>query len=133
MACILKLLYSQFMSQNFKKVNYDIYDDIESILEHEQARTFRCQTDLIYKGHIPHAAYLLVDGGMFIKDKGYQVPLEKGAVIGIDEILNNKPFRYDVIVEGGSEIIILDKSTICELSQDGHLHSIVKDFNFKVS
>ena len=115
---------------SLKKVNYDIYDDIDTLLEHTDARRFNRQTDLIYKGHIPHAAYLLVRGDMFLRDKSHELPLESGAVIGIKEVLCNVPFKYNVVISEGSEIIILDKTTISELSQDGHLHSIVKDIDF---
>lgn len=118
------------MSLKLKKINYDIYDDIETLLQHTPARVFNRQTDLIYKGHIPHAAYLLVNGRMCLKDKSHELPLEKGAIVGIKEILSNTPFKYNVVISEGSEVLILDKSTIEELSSNGHLHAIVKDINF---
>lgn len=115
------------MGLRAKKINYSIYDDISEILNHAEIRRFNCETSIVYKGHIPHAAYLLVSGGMFLKDRNKNISLEEGAVIGIEEVLKNAPFKFNLVIEKGSDVIILDKSTISELVHNGHLHQAIKD------
>lgn len=82
-------------------------------------RLYSSQTQLIYAGQVPTAAYLLVEGKIILKDAQKRTirVCEKHSLIGFPELYNKIPYKYTVEIENGSKVIILDKSTMLEISK----------------
>jgi CRP-like cAMP-binding protein len=113
------------MALRLRNVEINTFQDLGKLAEHVDVRVYNRDTNLIYKGHIPHVAYILVSGKIIIKTKGRDVELEKGSVVGVKELLSNTPFRYNVKIESGSEVFILDKSTLIEMMDHQDFHTLL--------
>lgn len=78
------------------------------------------EAELIYKGHIPAAAYILFDGKVELSKRKAMVTLLPGSILGAVEIYKNKVFRFNARVSKGGKIMILDKSTLLEVLHHHH-------------
>jgi len=82
-------------------------------------RTYNCDVNAVYRGNIPHVGFILVDGKIKLKKKTKNKKSEKyldiGAVVGIKELSEGSPFPFDLEIENGATVCIIDKSTLTEL------------------
>lgn len=83
--------------------------------------------EIIYEGHTPIVGILLVAGRIkLVRGRRVRQVLERGALLGVPELLEKKAFEYTAQIQGGSEICYLDQSTIQEIlrSDDEELISL---------
>lgn len=94
-------------------------EQVEYFGHFAHTRLYSSQTQLVYSGQIPTAAYLLVEGTIILKDAQKRTvrKCEKNSLIGFSELYNKIPYKYTVEIENGSKVIILDKSTMQEISK----------------
>ena len=105
-----------------KKINITNVSEqmIKKISEISTMKQYRSNADIIYKGHVPHCGFLLVEGRITLKigrDKSMEI--FNGSLIGIKEMMCSEPFKFDVNIDSNSSVFILDKSTIGEMLVSG--------------
>lgn len=102
-----------------KKTNSIIHvsdKTIEKLKEIAEQQTFTTRADLFYENQVPHVGYLIAEGkGKLQKKRRKDIPLKKGDLFGLTELLNHTASTYGAQVEEGSTIIYLDRSTIYEI------------------
>lgn len=88
------------------------------------------ETQIIYEGHIPNVGYLLLEGEAFLCKRNRPVQkLHKNSLIGVEELLDHRPFKWSLKVGPGTKLLILDRSTLMEILNDQQhsAHSHFKD------
>lgn len=79
----------------------------------------RFESTIIYQGHTPHAGYLLLEGEAILCKKNRPLQkLQNRSLIGVEELLEHKPFKWDLKLKPGSKLIVLDKSTVKEILEN---------------
>lgn len=74
--------------------------------------TFPKETVLVYKRHIPSIAFILLKGSLVKKATTPQLYDTPGTLFGLKELFEQKPFRFQLTVKEGSELLILDLFTL---------------------
>ncbi|MBT3586230.1 MAG: cyclic nucleotide-binding domain-containing protein [Halobacteriovoraceae bacterium] len=99
---------------NYKKLNSE---QIQTITKFCPPKLYQTQTELIYEGHVPNVGYFILKGAVEVslKRKKKSEGDASGSVIGVEELLHNNPFRYTITILPGSEVCILDRSSLHEL------------------
>ncbi|MBC75402.1 MAG: hypothetical protein CME64_05235 [Halobacteriovoraceae bacterium] len=95
-------------------------EEIKTLLEQSPARKFNVSETLVYKGQVPIAGYVLLEGLMTISSSpknSREIPTN--SLICANELLNNIALRETVEVAPGSKAIILDKSSVLEMIESG--------------
>ncbi len=93
--------------------------EIKKLLLNVGSRIYQTRSELIYKGHIPLAGFILIKGAIdLMQGKKLVGSIAPGQLLGLNEALHHIPFKYQAIIESNSEVIILDQSTLKELSQE---------------
>jgi len=93
-----------YLSQNHINELLD-RDSRELIYHHEEF--------LVYKKHIPQAAFCLLDGEIIArKYKKHEMYVPKNYLICFEECLENRRLNYDLIVSPKSKIIVIPKSIL---------------------
>lgn len=93
--------------------------ELKKLLLNVGSRIYKTRSELIYKGHIPLAGFILIEGAIDImQGKKLVGSIVPGQLLGLNEALNHIPFKYQAIIEANSEVIILDQSTLKELSHE---------------
>ncbi len=87
---------------------------LEDLLKYYPVRTYLTESEIIYKGHIPHAAYICIEGTVVMAKKKEVVTLLPGTMIGARELYRNNIFRFHAKVSSGGKVIILDRTTLNE-------------------
>lgn len=75
--------------------------------------------NLVYEKQIPNMAIVLLDGELELISRNK--PAEKispGSLMGVHQLINNEPVKQGCKIRENSEIIILQKSDLLEVSQD---------------
>ncbi len=93
---------------------------------HNEKTFFQKTTDIIYEGHLPMAAYVLLKGEMQIR-KGRRIARtinESNIIIGARELMNKKPFPYSISIKASSETYILCRSSLEEALKAGYLEDL---------
>ena len=91
-------------------------EEIDGIKGKVEKQTYLTTVELFYEGQIPHVAYLFIQGQLQLGKRGRaHKNVEPGTVIGLTELLENKPANYFAKIKAGSRVLILDRSTIKEL------------------
>jgi len=99
--------------QQFTKVPFSIIKDLDEIVS---ARLYRNDADVIYKGHVPHCGFLLLEGQITLTiSKTKKVVLNSGSLIGVRELMNSDPIAFDVNISSNSSVLILDRSTVDDI------------------
>ena len=100
----------------------------ESLLCHFEERKFLVDQEIIYRGHIPFAGLLLLDGQIVAKNTRSIQKLKKGTLIGVRELIEKSPLKYSVEVIAGSSVFIFDRTTILSFkrSKEKVLENIFK-------
>ncbi|MCB9063398.1 MAG: cyclic nucleotide-binding domain-containing protein [Halobacteriovoraceae bacterium] len=91
-------------------------------------RTYHTSSIIIYEGHYPHVAFLLVEGNIEIVKRNKKVfDVKKGVIIGLSELLNERPCKYSVKINANSKVCIIDKSTLDKISklEDNKIKNII--------
>ncbi|MBI2521065.1 MAG: cyclic nucleotide-binding domain-containing protein [Bdellovibrio sp.] len=98
---------------------------VEDLVKHFPVRTYLAESDIIYKGHIPHAAYVLTEGTVQMAKKKAVVTLLPGVMLGARELFRNNIFRFNAKVASGGKVIILDRSSLTEAMS--HKYEIIRN------
>ncbi len=96
------------------------HEEVATLLEQSPSRKFNVSETLVYKGQVPIAGYVLLEGLMTISSNSKNSrTVPTNSLICADELLNNIALRETVEVAPGSKAIILDKSSVLELIESG--------------
>ncbi|MCK6596252.1 MAG: cyclic nucleotide-binding domain-containing protein [Bacteriovoracaceae bacterium] len=83
--------------------------------------SFQSASTLFYEGQTPIVAYLVIDGVVnLVKNRRIKTTLKSGSLIGLKELMLNKPVPLEAKVEANSSLVFLDKSTIQEIINATH-------------
>ncbi len=78
--------------------------------------SFKDPSTLFYEGQTPIVAYVVVEGSVSIfKNRKVKTNLKSGSLIGLKELMLNKPVAVEAKTEANSSLIFLDRSTIQEI------------------
>ena len=95
------------------RVPVNVISELKKIV---QQRRYKRDADIIYKGHVPHCGFLLLEGEITLRlSKTKILTLNKCSLIGIRELMNAEPFKFDAYIKSDSKVYILDRSTVNEL------------------
>ncbi len=95
------------------KVSTKIINDLEKI---SSCRQYKKGANIIYKGHIPHCGFLLIEGEITLTHSKSKITIvHEGSLIGIKELMNSSPFQFNASIKPESRVYILDKSTVNEI------------------
>lgn len=102
---------------NSKNFSFTISNDIKNVLkEWCSPRLFQTEMEIIYEGHTPLAGYFIVDGLVQLSKKRKIInTLTKNHIFGVNEVLAHGPFPYTAKIKPGTQVYILDKSTLKEI------------------
>ncbi|PIK15423.1 cyclic nucleotide-binding domain-containing protein [Halobacteriovorax sp. JY17] len=74
---------------------------------------YSSSSNLFYAGQIPIVAYLLLGGLVhFTEDGKVTNTFTRGNIIGLKELMTNKPIGVDAQIQPGTEVCFIDRSTI---------------------
>lgn len=96
------------------------HKEVATLLEQSPARQFNVAETLVYKGQIPLAGYVLLEGLITLSSSRKvtrEVPIN--GLICASELLNDIALRETVEIAPGSKAIILDKSSVLDLIESG--------------
>jgi hypothetical protein len=101
--------YYRIMKE-YKISNYDNLTEIFPLKE------YRAEADVVYQGHVPYLAFIIVAGPVALKKNNRAIRLlSAGHLIGVVELLHQVPSAYTLTFFPGTKVCSLDKSTINEL------------------
>lgn len=88
------------------------------------------QTQIIYSGQIPMAAYVLVKGKIFLKDIQRRTirTCSPYSLIGFSEIYSNSPYKYTAEIAEYSKVLVLGRSSIIEIQNSTEQRINIKQF-----
>ena len=93
-------------------VNYLVKSEFQMI-------EVRYESTIIYEGHTPHAGYLLLEGEAILCKRNRPLQkLQNRSLIGVEELLGHKAFKWDLRLKPGSKLLVLDKSTVKEILEN---------------
>ena len=75
--------------------------------------TFNGPCILFYEGHTPTVAILLVEGEIELKKRSKHFStMPVGSVLGLTELFEHQPVKFEAHVSGSAKIKILDRSSL---------------------
>lgn len=93
--------------------------------------TFSHDYDVIYENQIPIAGIVIVEGKVeFLKRSKPQGCAHSGDVIGLSELLHNKPIKFSCRIKADSKVLLLGKSHLMAAVKHGRspLSSLIEPF-----
>ena len=96
---------------------------------------FQAKAHLFHEGQIPHAGFLLMNGIIKIKKRNkFILDVEEGQLIGLEELMNNRPCKSSAEIMPNTQICIFDRTTINGILQNNEfLNSIILKNNSAVA
>lgn len=92
---------------------------IEKLKKICPVKTIPESTQLLYQGHIPIVAYLVVDGTIdLLRNKKLKSTILPGEVIGIKELLTDTPSTVTAETSGEATVCYLDRSTLLSIIEN---------------
>lgn len=93
-----------------------VVDDLDILKNHFETTTFNHEFNLIYEKQIPNTGIVLVDGEINLLNKKRAIILNApGYILGLQNLINNIPFRFKCRVKKDSQLILLPKSDIIRI------------------
>jgi|GEM_PF-5656838 len=109
---------------NIRGVHYLRPQLIQELKNYCETRQCPHETILVYTGHVPFGAFLLLRGRMRLSKRKDFVSLLPHSLIGLDEVNSKWPIKFQVTLSPESQYLIIDRSTLQgSLTQDWHLVS----------
>ncbi len=102
--------------------------DLDTLKSHFETITFSSEFDLVYEKQIPNIGIILVDGEINLLNKRNHIELKSpGSIIGLQNLLNNIPFKFKCRVKKNSQLILLPKSEIIKIldEKSSELYKII--------
>ncbi|MBI2519105.1 MAG: Crp/Fnr family transcriptional regulator [Bdellovibrio sp.] len=90
---------------------------------HHQKQLFKSSTEIIYQGHVPTAAYVLLKGEIEIYKGKRRIETLRGPniIIAANELVHDLAYPYSIAIKSLSETYILCRSSIKEIMAAGFL------------
>jgi CRP-like cAMP-binding protein len=88
---------------------------IKNLLRHFEEKRIQVDQQIVYRGHIPFAGILLLDGQIVASNTRTTREFNTGALIGVKELMEGNPLKYTIEVKSGSTIMILDRTSLVDL------------------
>lgn len=86
---------------------------------HFEPFVFQHTFDFVYRGQVPYAALLLLEGKMYITGtKGVVQTLGPGSLLGVHLLLTKTPCKQGCRLEGKSQVILLSYSALRSATTD---------------
>jgi len=86
---------------------------LELLKDHFETVKFHSEFDLVYEKQIPNTGIILISGELNLLKKKTILELKlPGISLGIKNILDNIPFRFNCRVKEGTELILIPKSEL---------------------
>lgn len=106
--------------KNNKYVKTLTQTEVDYLKNFSDQHTYNTQTQVIYYGQVPMAAYLLLEGKITLLDAQKRPIKEcsKNSLLGFYEIYTDTPFKYTAEITADSKVLILDRSTILEIKDE---------------
>lgn len=104
-------------------------DLIDKIIAHFPTKVYKAQSHLFYEGQIPISGYLVIDGSIQVsKKKKFKKMLQKGSLIGVNELMNKTPIAMSAEVFPNTQVCFLDRTTLMEIEseKDKELSGLLK-------
>jgi hypothetical protein len=106
-------------------------EDLSEFLKNHSPIVYRNSFCLVYKGHVPRAGYILLNGEIFyqIKKKSFYKIDQKGHFLGFRELYQNQVSQWMIFVSSGTQLVMLDRSDLKEVLgiQDSKITNLVKN------
>jgi len=103
-----------------EKVNPLNAKEIESLKKDFELLTFPSDFDLVYEDQVPNAGIALIEGSIeLIKNSKVKEIIRDKSLIGIEQLLDQKPVKYGFRVKANSKIILLGKSDLMRMRKTG--------------
>lgn len=90
---------------------------IQNLLRHFEEKKIQVDQEIVYRGHIPFAGILLIEGEITARNTRAAHSYTGGTLIGVRELMDGSPLKYSIEVKSGSTIMILDRSSLIELGE----------------
>lgn len=96
-------------------------EDIKNLDRHCQKVKFPKTFHLVYKSQVPNAAFILLNGHIVLfKNKHVINITERGAILGVHELMNNKPSFFSCKIIEESELMMVNKSDLVDAIDNEH-------------
>ena len=93
-------------------------DLIDKITAYFPSKRFKSQSHLFYEGQVPISGYLILDGSIQVSyKKKFKKMLNSGHLLGVSELLNNKPIQMSAEAFPNTNVCFIDKTTLLEIFQ----------------
>lgn len=79
---------------------------------------------IIHEGHVPRVSVLLLDGEMKLKKGRKFLELQKRSLVGLRELIADKPCEYSVQVFPNTKIVSFSRSNILDLYEQEKSQSL---------
>ncbi len=97
-----------------KEILRPIHDDhILNLVEHFEKKIYYSKTNLFYEEHIPHVAYVLLDGMIALGRKNKIIKYVEGKnLIGVKNLYQKVPVKFFASIMPNSTVLIIDRTTL---------------------
>lgn len=115
------------MIKHLKKLSRE---EISILKKQFQSLVFNCDFDLVYEAQVPNTGIVLLEGELSLyKRKKLKSHILPGSMLGVYELLNNRPTDLNCKVLSPSELILIQKSDILDALSDktSELYAIIKE------
>lgn len=109
-----EITYHEYMEIDFKNLNSN---ELELLRKRFNEFTFKQDFTFIYERQIPTAAVILIEGEIILKrnkSNTFKI-IPPGFVIGLPNLLKNKPFKFNCGLRGTSSVLLLPKYDIFDI------------------
>ncbi len=101
------------MKNEIQKIDTTI---LETLKDHFETVTFNNEFDLVYEKQIPNTGIILISGELNLLKRKKIIELKiPGISLGIKNILDNIPFRFNCRVKKDTELILISKSELIRI------------------
>lgn len=110
-------------------VNPLTMSEIEILKKDFEILTFPNDFDIVYENQVPCTGIALIEGSIeLIKNTKVHTTVQGGNLLGVSQLISERPVKYGCRVKAKSKIILLGKSDILNLRQNKKLknHPAVK-------
>lgn len=93
------------------------HHEIELLKKHFDVMTFEHDYQMVFENQIPQVAMVLLHGHILLKTKKKIIKiLDPGILLGTFHLVNNHPVIFGCEIKAQSEVILIHKSELLEIS-----------------
>jgi signal-transduction protein with cAMP-binding, CBS, and nucleotidyltransferase domain len=103
------------------------HEHILTLSECFEKKVFHSQANLFYEEHVPHVAYLLLDGKITLGKKNKVLKFVEGSnLIGIKNLYQRIPVKFFASIMPNSTVLIIDRTTLFKvINKRTHLYNFL--------